>query len=54
MAEKQIYSKLQQRNDTAANWLLANPILLRGELGIEYDTDKMKIGDGNSSWVALP
>ncbi len=54
MAEKQINSKLQQRNDTAANWLLANPILLRGELGIEYDTGKMKIGDGSSSWAALP
>lgn len=36
------------------NWLLANPILLRGELGIEYDTGKMKIGDGSSSWAALP
>lgn len=54
MAEKHINSKVQQRNDTAANWLLANPILLRGELGIEYDTGKMKIGDGSSSWAALP
>lgn len=45
MAEKLINSKVQQRNDTAANWTLANPILLRGEIGIEYDTGKIKIGD---------
>ena len=48
MAEKLINSKVQQRNDTAANWTLANPILLRGEIGIEYDTGKIKIGDGSS------
>lgn len=54
MAEKIINSKVQQRNDTAANWKLANPILLRGELGIEYDTGKIKIGDGSSEWTALP
>jgi hypothetical protein len=54
MAERQINSKVQQRNDTAVNWLLVNPILLRGELGIEYDTGKMKIGDGSSNWAALP
>ena len=54
MAEKLINSKVQQRNDTAASWTLANPILLRGEIGIEYDTGKIKIGDGSSKWTALP
>jgi len=54
MAEKTINGKLQQRNDTAANWLAVNPILLAGEIGIENDTGKMKIGNGSSEWVALP
>jgi len=54
MAERTINSKVQQRNDTAANWLLVNPVLLRGELGIELDTGKMKIGNGSSDWATLP
>lgn len=54
MAERTINSKVQQRNDTAANWLLVNPVLLRGELGIELDTGKMKIGNGSSNWATLP
>jgi len=53
MAEKTINGKLQQRNDTAANWLLVNPILLAGEIGIENDTGKMKIGNGTDAWSAL-
>ena len=31
-------SKIQIRNDTAANWKAANPVLLKGEVGIEIDT----------------
>lgn len=54
MAEVILNTKHQQRNDTAANWLLVNPILLRGELGVELDTGKMKIGNGRSAWSALP
>lgn len=54
MAEVILNTKHQQRNDTAANWLLVNPILLRGELGVELDTGKMKIGNGRSTWSALP
>lgn len=52
--EVTINTKHQQRHDTAANWLLVNPILLRGELGVEIDTGKMKIGNGGSKWAALP
>ena len=54
MAEKTINGKLQQRNDTAANWVLANPILLAGEFGVEIDTGKIKVGNGSSTWTALP
>ena len=46
-------SKIQIRNDTAANWKAANPVLLKGEVGIEIDTRKMKVGDGISQWSAL-
>lgn len=42
------------RNDTAANWTTANPVLARGEIGLERDTMRLKIGDGVSAWSALP
>ncbi len=51
--ERVLNSKIQLRNDTAANWKAANPVLLKGELGIEIDTRKIKIGDGISTWVNL-
>jgi hypothetical protein len=41
------------RRDTAANWASANPVLLRGEFGFEYDTNKLKIGDGFTAWNSL-
>jgi hypothetical protein len=43
--------KIQLRRDTAANWVSNNPILLSGELGIETDSLKFKIGNG-SRWNA--
>lgn len=54
MGEKPVNAKVQQRNDTAENWLLQNPVLLQGEIGVENDTGKIKIGDGSSEWAALP
>lgn len=42
------------RNDTAANWTTANPVLAQGEFGLERDTMRLKIGDGVSAWSALP
>ena len=46
--------RLQLRRDTAANWTLVNPVLAQGELAIETDTRKVKVGDGSSNWVSLP
>jgi hypothetical protein len=43
----------KQRRDTAANWTTANPTLLAGEIGIESDTEKIKIGDGSTAWTSL-
>ncbi len=46
--------QIQLRNDTKANWELVNPTLARGEIGVEIDTNKMKIGTGNTAWDDLP
>ena len=45
--------QIQFRNDTAAAWTSADPILAEGELGIENDTDQFKIGNGVDSWTEL-
>lgn len=41
------------RRDTAANWTSANSVLHAGELGIETDTLKLKIGNGATAWNSL-
>jgi hypothetical protein len=46
-------TKILFRRDTAANWVAVNPILLAGEIGIETDTYKFKIGNG-SRWNQQP
>jgi hypothetical protein len=45
--------KIQLRRDTAANWVANNPLLLNGEIGIETDTLKFKIGNGSQRWNAI-
>ena len=50
---KTIVAKLLTRNDTAANWTSANPILSKGEIGLETDTNKLKFGDGITAWNSL-
>lgn len=46
-------TKIQLRRDTAANWTSSNPTLAQGEVGIETDTNKMKIGNGSTAWTSL-
>lgn len=46
--------QIQLRNDTAANWTASNPILAQGEIGIETDTDKFKVGNGVTAWNSRP
>lgn len=46
--------QIQLRNDQSANWTSVNPILAQGEIGVEIDTNKMKIGVGNVAWNDLP
>jgi hypothetical protein len=45
--------RIQLRRDTAANWTSTNPVLRAGELGIETDTLKFKIGNGSSTWTQI-
>lgn len=45
--------KIQLRRDTAANWSANNPLLLNGEIGIETDTLKFKIGNGSQRWNSI-
>lgn len=47
-------AQIQLRTDTAAAWTAANPTLLSGEMGIESDTRKIKVGTGSTAWNALP
>lgn len=44
---------MQQKRGTSAKWSQTNPILLAGEIGVETDTNKMKIGNGTTSWNDL-
>lgn len=53
MASNTLTARIQIRNDTAANWTQQNPILLKGEIGIEIDSKKFKFGDGVSNWNDL-
>lgn len=39
---------IQIRRDTAANWISTNPTLAAGEMGLETDTGKSKIGTGST------
>ena len=45
--------QIQLRRDTLANWTTNNPILGQGEMGVELVSNKIKIGDGTSTWTAL-
>ena len=53
MADKTLNIRIQLRNDTAENWTNANPVLRKGEMGVEIDTGKTKIGNGTAHWEDL-
>lgn len=54
MSEQTLKVKtLYLRNDAAATWVEKNPVLAKGEPGVEVDTGKFKLGDGVTSWVGL-
>lgn len=45
--------QIQFRRGTAAEWASANPILAQGEIGINLDGNRLKIGTGLTSWNYL-
>lgn len=45
--------RIQIRRDTAANWTSVDPTLAQGELGVETDTNKFKVGDGSTAWSSI-
>ncbi len=46
-------TRMQQRRGTATQWTSADPILASGEIGLETDTNKFKIGNGLATWSNL-
>ena len=46
-------TRIQLRRGIASSWTSSNPILASGEVGVETDTNKIKIGDGSSNWTEL-
>lgn len=46
--------RIQMRRDTSTNWTTNNPTLAEGEMGLELDTNRWKIGSGSDAWNALP
>jgi hypothetical protein len=50
---KTLQATLQIKNGTKANWISQNPVLAKGEPGLEIDTAHFKFGDGVSEWNDL-
>jgi Zn/Cd-binding protein ZinT len=46
--------RIKIRRDVSTNWQSVNPILEEGELGLELDTNRIKVGDGKTPWNELP
>lgn len=44
---------IQLRRDTSAVWAFQNPVLSEGEIGLETDLRRFKIGDGILPWNQL-
>ena len=44
---------IQIRRDDASVWTSVDPILAQGELGVELDTRKVKVGDGVNHWTDI-
>jgi len=45
--------QIQLRRGTASQWTSTNPTLAAGEIAIETDTSKLKLGDGSTAWTSL-
>ena len=48
------HTRIQFRRGTSSDWTDLNEVLLAGEMCIETDTRKYKIGNGSTNWNGLP
>lgn len=46
-------TRLQNRRGLSAEWQTGNPVLAPGEIGLELDTGKFKLGNGITAWNDL-
>ena len=46
--------RIQFRRGSSAAWAARNPVLLMAEVGLETDTVKIKLGNGETAWNSLP
>jgi hypothetical protein len=46
-------NRIQLRRDSQSNWESINPILADGEPGLNYDNNKIKVGNGSDNWTSL-
>jgi hypothetical protein len=46
--------RIQVRRGTSEQWEDIDPTLAAGEMGVETDTNKIKVGTGNTVWTSLP
>lgn len=46
-------TNIQIRRGAASDWSSVNPTLAQGEIAMETDTKKLKVGDGSTSWNSL-
>ncbi|AYR01835.1 tail fiber protein [Synechococcus phage S-P4] len=46
-------NRIQLRRGGSAEWTNSNPVLAQGEIGLELNTGRFKIGDGVSNWSNL-
>ena len=53
MAIIKVKSSYLLRKDTSTNWNSKNPILGNGEMALETDTGKIKVGDGTTVYKSL-
>lgn len=54
MAVNYVNARQKQKIATSSEWQTYNSVLLNGELGIESDTRKIKVGDGYTKYSYLP
>ena len=63
MANKTLNARITVKRDTKSNWTTKDPVLMLGEIGVEFETTgsgastrtitRMKVGDGTTAWSSL-